>query len=159
MNLVEILTFLFAVVVAASVALGVARVIDRPALISERFRWVFQRIKRIRLWHVMAAVAIVALLMATAEAPALWLIFGGIGLLVVFARAWVREVTFLMSLRDEDFPGRSDKLVWAFLLILMAPVGFWVFRAFRESRWPAPKPAVEAEPDQAFQASTAPNMV
>jgi hypothetical protein len=154
---VAVLALLLGLAVTVSVALGVARLIDHPAAISERFRWVFQRIKRINLWHVMAAVAILAL--ATAEAPALWLIFGGIALLVAFARAWMREVTFLMSLRDEDFPGRSDKLVWVFLLVVMAPVGFWVFRSFRESRWPAPKAAVETETDQAFGASAAPEMV
>jgi hypothetical protein len=147
--------FMFAVVVAVSVGLGLARVINHPAL-TERLRWVVRRLKRIRLWHVMAVVAILALLMATADAPGLWLLFGGFAILVFAARAWIKEMVFLMTLHDEDFPGRFDKLVWAFLLTVLAPVGYWAFRRFRNAHWP--ELAVESENVQAFKVPAAPEM-
>jgi hypothetical protein len=103
-----------------------------------------ERLKRVNIWHVMATIAIVALMIATAEAPALWVIFAIIAAVVFFARAWVREFTFLMSLRDENFPGRSDKLIWAFVLVALPPVGLLAFRAVRKSHWPEP---AEPEPD------------
>jgi len=46
-------------------------------------------------------------------------------LLVVF---WVRQVLSLMSMKDEDFPGRYDKPIWAALMIFTLFVGavlFW----------------------------------
>ena len=36
-----------------------------------------------------------------------------------------------MQVPDSAFPGRSDKLVWALLLVLLPPIGaplFWAFR-------------------------------
>jgi len=58
----------------------------------------------------------------------------------VFVNAWRREVLFLMSLRDHDFPGRFDKPIWATLLIGLAPVGFWLFRSYRLAHWAEAKP-------------------
>jgi len=57
-----------------------------------------------------------------------------------FAFAWQRQFLFLMSLRDEDFPGRLDKAIWAFVLIALAPISFWMFRSYRLAHWPEPKP-------------------
>jgi hypothetical protein len=102
-----------------------------------------ERLKHVNIWHVMVAIAIVGLLIATAEVPALWVIFAIIAAVVFFARAWVREFSFLMSLRDENFPGRSDKLIWAFVLVALPPVGLLAFRAVRKSHWPEP-----AEPER-----------
>ena len=56
--------------------------------------------------------------------------------LVLIARAWRHEFLFLMSLRDDELPGRRDKLIWLALLFFLPPVGLWTFRAFRESHWP-----------------------
>ena len=60
-------------------------------------------------------------------------------------RAWVREFTFLMRLDDEAFPGRNDKLIWAVLLMVLPPVGVWLFQGYREVQWPVAKPG-RAEP-------------
>ena len=38
----------------------------------------------------------------------------------VVCRAWSHEFVFLMGLRDDDFPGRHDKLIWAFCSLLRA---------------------------------------
>jgi hypothetical protein len=50
-----------------------------------------------------------------------------------------------MSLSDDDFPGRHDKLIWAAVLTAFAPIGVWMFRSFRHARWPAPE-TVKATP-------------
>lgn len=59
--------------------------------------------------------------------------------LVWIAFSWIGEFLYLMSLRDEDFPGRHDKLIWAVALLLFAPVGIWAFRSYRVARWPEVK--------------------
>ena len=58
---------------------------------------------------------------------------------VLFARAWLREFTYLMTLGDDAFPGRNDKLIWAMLLIVLPPVGAWLFQNYRELHWPEAK--------------------
>lgn len=65
---------------------------------------------------------------------------GALLLVVFFLQTWQREFLFLMSLRDEAFPGRHDKLIWAVLLTAAAPIGLWFFRSYRRLHWPAPKP-------------------
>jgi len=32
-----------------------------------------------------------------------------------------------MGLRDDDFPGRNDKLIWVLMLLVFAPVDPWLF--------------------------------
>jgi hypothetical protein len=60
--------------------------------------------------------------------------------LFLFARAWLKEFTYLMRLGDDAFPGHNDKLIWAILLIVMPPVGAWLFQTYREAHWPEVKP-------------------
>ena len=59
---------------------------------------------------------------------------------VWFVRNWQKEFVFLMGLRDDDFPGRHDKLIWAIVLLAFAPIGVWIFRSYRLAHWPEPKP-------------------
>lgn len=64
----------------------------------------------------------------------------------LFARAWVREFAFLMQLDDQAFPGQHDKLLWGLLLILVPPVGVWMFGSYRVAQWgedKAAEPVVE----------------
>src|SRR5262245_61923442 len=63
----------------------------------------------VKIWHLMVAVAAAATLFILAENPPALAAFGAFLVLVLFARAWVREFRFLMALGDEDFPGRFDK--------------------------------------------------
>lgn len=56
--------------------------------------------------------------------------------LALFFRAWAREFLFLMTLDDSRFPGRFDKAIWALVLIALPPVGLFLFRSYREVRWP-----------------------
>ena len=57
-----------------------------------------------------------------------------------FCRAWRHEFVLLMEKGDGDFPGRSDKLIWVLLLLLLAPIGVWFVRSYRLAHWPEPKP-------------------
>jgi hypothetical protein len=71
--------------------------------------------------------------------------------LLAFAGMWAREFRLLMLRGADEFPDRSDKLAWIFVLTAMAPAGVWVFRSYRKARWPgtaatAPHPLDAAEP-------------
>src|SRR5437868_5944979 len=61
--------------------------------------------------------------------------------LVLFGLAWLREFASLMKLGDDAFPGRNDKLIWALLLIVLFPVGPFVFWSYRRAHWPEAPPA------------------
>src|SRR5262249_9870263 len=53
-----------------------------------------------------------------------------------FAGMWIYEFRALMLRRDDEFPGRFDKLVWALALLVFAPAGVWLFRLYRKAQWP-----------------------
>ena len=69
-----------------------------------------------------------------------------VGLAVGFTVLWVREFLFLMALRDEDLPGRFDKPIWAMLLIVLPPLGLFLFRSHRLAHWPEPEPKPRMSP-------------
>ncbi len=58
---------------------------------------------------------------------------------LAFFALWRREFRLLMLRRDDEFPGRFDKVGWFLMLTLAAPAGVWLFRSFRAARWPEPK--------------------
>jgi hypothetical protein len=99
---------------------------------------------KFKLWHIMAAVLASALLLHAASGPPsddriLSVLILALWVLAWFARAWCNEFIFLMGLRDDDFTGRNDKLIWAIVLVALAPFGLWLFRTYRLARWPGPK--------------------
>lgn len=69
---------------------------------------------------------------------------------VMFGAAWLREFRFLINLSDDVFPGRNDKLIWGILLIVLPPVGVWLFRSYRAAHWPATKTARTSWFDEYF---------
>jgi hypothetical protein len=86
-------------------------------------------------WTLIVGTIVIGFLLITASAP----VFLGLAILAaiaLFARAWLREFSFLMGVDDSAFPGRSDKLIWALLLIVLPPVGVYLFRAHRRAYWP-----------------------
>lgn len=93
----------------------------------------------VRTWHV-ALAALGAFVLLTAFAP------NGAFLLAMAVLAataiywWVHQFLYLMGLRDEDLPGRFDKPVWAFLMIVAPPVGLLMFMAFQRGRAATAKP-------------------
>jgi hypothetical protein len=96
-----------------------------------------RRLARFKIWHFLAVVAAVALLFAIFTSPGPGpLLLTALIFLIFFLRAWRNEFTLLMSLRDGDFPGHNDKFIWAVTLLFFAPLGFWLFRAYRHAHWP-----------------------
>ena len=57
--------------------------------------------------------------------------------LVAFAGMWAREFRLLMSRRADEFPDRSDKLIWAFALTAVSPrpAVLGLFGPYRRARW------------------------
>lgn len=99
-------------------------------------------------WYVIAGIiGLVLLLVALNDHPrgprngddVFFVFVVGVMVLAVFAHAWRREFLFLMSRRDDEFPGRFDKFTWTLVLTLLGPVGLWIFRGYRVSHWPEPK--------------------
>jgi hypothetical protein len=107
-------------------------------------------LRRIRIWQVAVAIGSMALILAFVDRHAARSgvpQFLAIALaLILFASAWVREFQFLMTLRDDDLPGRFDKPIWAFVLIGLAPFGLFLFRSYRLAHWPEPKAEPKPNP-------------
>jgi len=103
-----------------------------------------------KLWHVMATVMVAALLLHAFTAGPLggqWFSLFLLCMLVLgwFVRTWRNEFIFLMGLRDDDLPGRNDKVIWAVVLLVFVPVSIWFFRSYRLAHWPEGKPL--SQPD------------
>jgi hypothetical protein len=119
-----------------------------PVLSPERLRSIRRSLwpLRLTLWQMMVGVAVAAFLILVFEKQLGFAIaFFTISLLILawFVHAWNHEFVFLMGLRDEDLPGRHDKLIWAFLLFTFAPIAIWFFRSYRLAHWP--EPAAESD--------------
>ena len=108
-----------------------------------------ERLRRIgraqfTLWHMMIVVVVTALLLsalaARGPAGAFPIILLALLVLAWFVRVWCNQFVFLMGLRDDDFPGRHDKLIWVFVLFAFAPISVWFFRSYRWAHWPEPEP-------------------
>jgi hypothetical protein len=111
--------------------------------------WLDWWLKRMRVWHVVAAVALTGLIyaaMAESHNPEPFLFLAALVVLGLFLRAWRSELVALMGLPDDAFPGRSDKLVWGLLLVVLPPLGLWAFRAYRRAHWAEPAAGVKPAP-------------
>jgi hypothetical protein len=104
--------------------------------INEWVRWVSGWLRQAEGWQILALV-----LLAICVLPLLPVVvaLAVLAAVVLFAKAWLREFTYLMRLRDDAFPGHNDKLIWAILLIILPPVGAWLFQTYREAHWPEAK--------------------
>jgi hypothetical protein len=105
---------------------------------------------KFNLWHMLVVAIVAALLLhAFAGPPTEDRVFSvvllSLGILAWFVRSWCNEFVFLMGLRDEDLPGRNDKLIWAVVLLVFAPISVWLFRSFRLAHWPEPKSVIHGE--------------
>jgi len=52
-------------------------------------------------------------------------------LMLLLAGFWVTQILDLMHRRDDEFPGRSDKLIWALVIILLPGLGafaYWLWK-------------------------------
>jgi hypothetical protein len=91
-----------------------------------------------------AAAAALVLLSFAADSPAPLLLLL-LGAVVLFVITWVRDFAYLMTQPDSAFPGRYDKPIWAFLLIVLPPVGVVAFWSYRRAHEVERKPAGSVE--------------
>jgi hypothetical protein len=104
---------------------------------GEWARWTAGWFRQAEGWQIASVVILAVLILPLLP---FMLTFVVLAALLLFARAWLKEFTYLMRLRDDAFPGHNDKLIWAMLLIILAPVGTWLFQKYREAHWPEAKP-------------------
>jgi hypothetical protein len=99
------------------------------------WHWLDEMLVRIRIWHAVVSVALTGLILmgVTSHFGEPFLFLAVVLVALLFLRAWRHTFVALMACRDDAFPGRSDKLVWALLLVLAPPVGFICFRAYRHA--------------------------
>jgi hypothetical protein len=144
--MMEFVLFIAAVVAFPALLFGLLQLITPQSPIRASVAIQIGR-HHYRLWQLVVAVALCALLFSTATVPApiVPLTLAALLLLGLFLRAWQSEFVFLMGLRDDDFPGRYDKLIWVLVLLAFAPIGPWFFRSYRLAHWPAPGPAHESQ--------------
>jgi hypothetical protein len=140
MGMVDYMFYPFVVILAI-----VAGLISVPT-IAFIILALFEGFPRIRLGQIAGIVAVVAWFFGLFGSPGPWqteayLFYSVVGLILLFFGVWKREMGLLMSRRDDEFPGRSDKRGWFLLLTLAAPAGVWIFRSYRKSRWPEPSRA------------------
>jgi len=107
---------------------------------------------KFNLWHMMAVVVVAALLLTAFSGPpregaVLAIVLLSLAVLAWFVRVWCDEFVFLMGLRDEDLPGRNDKLIWAVVLLILSPISVWLFRSYHVAHWPEPKSVTHPELD------------
>jgi len=140
------------IALAVSVLMGICAVLCLGQVLEPaHLRAVFRRVRlgQFTIRQMMAAVVVAGLLFHTmtyrGPGTPLSLMLLELGLLIWFIRVWQGEFVFLMGLGDADFPGRHDKVIWAILLLALAPIGVWFFRAYRLVHWPAPAPAATGE--------------
>lgn len=81
--------------------------------------------------------------------PSLPIMFAIALVVLLFLRAWQHEFITLMSLDDNSFPGRFDKLIWVTLMVFLPPVGFLCLRAYRRTLAPEFETETHAKPSGA----------
>ena len=123
-------------------ALALVRLLDGATARSRGRERLVGWLRETKLWHVLVAIALSAFLFASifndGPGQATPLLFALMVVVLLAIRAWRYEFLLLMSLSDEEFPGRNDKLIWAAALLIVPPIGVWLFRSYRAARWPEP---------------------
>ena len=140
-------------VFASAITLIVTAATARRTALARAFRGLSEQFRQLRPWMVLAAAFGLLLLYTFLDDRSYRVgyfhLLVVVGVVVGFTVAWVREFLFLMALRDEDLPGRFDKPIWAAVLIVLAPLGLFLFRSHRLAHWPEPEPKPGMAPDAA----------
>ena len=153
--MIEFLSFAAVVVALPALLFGLLQLITPESSFRAS---VERRISgyRYKLWQLVVAVVLCALLFSivAVREPIVPITLAGLLVLGLFLRAWQAEFIFLMGLRDDDFPGRHDKVIWVIMLLAFAPVGPWFFRSYRLAHWHPPAPAHESQPAEPLSTTT-----
>jgi len=120
--------------------LGILAVLIAVPTIAYVVISLFEGFPRLKLKQLLGMVAVAAWCFAPVALPpwdeAPFIFLTAVAILITFFAIWRREFRLLMLRRDDEFPGRWDKLGWFLILTLGAPAGVWFFRAFRKAQWP-----------------------
>ena len=46
---------------------------------------------------------------------------------IVYVYLWITQLVQLMVFRDNDFPGRNDKILWVIIYIVFVPLAPFIF--------------------------------
>jgi hypothetical protein len=114
----------------------------------------FEGFPRIRLGQIAGIVAVFAWFFGLISIE-YWSRFGYVTVsavlaLLLFFGLWRREFRLLMLRRDDEFPGRLDKIGWFLMLTVAAPAGVWLYRSYRKTRWPESSGAARWDADGQF---------
>jgi hypothetical protein len=133
---------LIAVVLFATLALPILRALASSGQLPEPLVKLVGMLKSVRLVHLACLLGV--LVMASALGPGGGSLLVGllmVAVLLTYLAFWIHEFLFLMNLTDQDFPGRYDKPIWAAVLIVLGPLGLWVFHRYRVATWLEPAAA------------------
>ena len=147
MESLSLIIILPALVVGLFVSLfGLGRIVtpERVEQIGRSLRPFQYTLRHLMIGVLVTALALLALATPPSSARLFPITLLSLLLLAWFVRVWSNQFVFLMGLRDGDFPGRHDKLIWVFLLFAFAPVTVWFFRSYRLTHWPEPDPVTES---------------
>jgi|GEM_PF-5616253 len=137
MSALEFFVIVALLIGSVALLLGLIQVAS-PALAQGKWpsQWHFS----LRSWHMLLAAAILfcAAIIVRDQAGLLLLFLAAFVLMAYYLVRWRQEFLFLMSLRDDQFPGRHDKILWTVVLIVLPPIGLWAFRSYHLAHWPEP---------------------
>ena len=146
--MIEFLIFVAIAFSLPALVLGLLQLVAPQSSVHEKVR---RRLSQFKLWQLVMAVVLCGLLfaMTSVREPIIPFMLAILVVLGMYVRTWRDEFLFLMGLRNDDFPGRNDKLIWVIVMLVFAPVGAWLFRSYRLSHWPRPERNPDPEPGAA----------
>jgi len=132
--MMEFLIFVAVAFSLLALVLGLLQLVAPQSLLHEGVR---RRLAQFKLWQLIVAMILCGLLfsMTSVTSPIVPFMLAIVIVLGLYLRTWRDEFIFLMGLRDDDFPGRNDKLIWVLVLVVFAPVGPWLFGSYRLAHW------------------------
>ncbi len=144
--MMEFLIFVAVAFSLPALVLGLLQLVAPQSSVHEGVR---RRLAQFKLWQLALAVILCGLLfsMTSVREPIVPFLLAALIMLGLYLRTWRDEFIYLMGLRDDNFPGRNDKLIWVLILVIIAPVGAWLFRSYRLARWPQPERSRDPEAD------------
>ena len=137
-----VFAILITLVLFAILALPVLRSLHDKGELPGPVGAVVEGLRPVRVLALLALVVLLAILATWGpDSAPFTTLYVAIVLVALYLRAWVRAFLYLMRRPDHDFPGQFDKAIWAGVLVVLGPLGLWVFHRYRAAQWP--EPAVE----------------
>ena len=88
---------------------------------------------RFKFNHFQIVIAVFAYFLAIVKAgpgqEGFLILVAAVAILALFLRLWIREFRRLLALPESAFRSSSGRTTWMILLIVLAPIGLWMFRS------------------------------